>query len=36
MANETYFILLREYFHEHMKVLSFFIAFSGSPAKACV
>ena len=28
MANEAYFIIQRKYFHEHMKVLSFFIAFS--------
>ena len=28
MANEANFIIQRKYFHEHMKVLSFFIAFS--------
>ena len=28
MANEAYFIIQRKYLHEHMKVLSFFIAFS--------
>jgi hypothetical protein len=28
MANEAYFIVQRKYFHELMKALSFFIAFS--------